>query len=273
MSAVDSPFVHPETPYTPHGDVVLEVNDLSVTFPTVDGEVRAVRGVSYAVRKGEALGIVGESGSGKSVTSLAIIGLLPKNARVTGSAKIHGQELIGLSDRIEVILVPDDDKDGKKPQVIATLEGPADAVQSLGVSVGRAIDALVQVNPFLTEPPDVKNHPPVVRIVEPPVERRITFSISAADLYCPWVRSETAFPSRLTCPPGTSRLSAASFAATSVIGSFSASSRRGSRLTCSSRTCPWSRLTRPAITTRSRRSRVRWSRAPSSERTSFSRSS
>ena len=52
------------------------------------------------------------------------------------------------------------------------------------------------------------------------------------------VRSETALPSRLTCPPGTSRLSAASFAATSVIGRFSASRRRGSRLTCSSRTWP-----------------------------------
>ena len=54
----------------------------------------------------------------------------------------------------------------------------------------------------------------------------------------PWVRSETALPSRRTCPPGTSRLSAASFAATSVIGRFSASRRRGSRLTCSSRTWP-----------------------------------
>ena len=78
----------------------------------------------------------------------------------------------------------------------------------------------------------------LTRTVEPSLERRMTFSISDADLYCPWVRSETALPSRRTCPPGTSRLSAASFAATSVIGMFSASRRRGSRLTCSSRTWP-----------------------------------
>jgi peptide/nickel transport system ATP-binding protein len=80
------------------GDVVLEVNDLDVSFPTDDGLVRAVRGVSYQVRSGEALGIVGESGSGKSVSSLAVMGLLPRNAQVQGSALILGQEVLGLSD-------------------------------------------------------------------------------------------------------------------------------------------------------------------------------
>ena len=79
--------------------MVLEVEDLSVTFPSVDGDVRAVRGVSYQVRRGEALGIVGESGSGKSVTSLAVMGLLPKLAKVDGSARLHGQEVLGLSDK------------------------------------------------------------------------------------------------------------------------------------------------------------------------------
>ncbi|MFE6450281.1 MULTISPECIES: ABC transporter ATP-binding protein [Nocardiopsis] len=80
------------------GDVVLEVSDLSVTFPSDDGPLPAVREVSYVLRRGEALGIVGESGSGKSVTSMAIMGLLPKNARVEGSAKVLGQEVIGLKD-------------------------------------------------------------------------------------------------------------------------------------------------------------------------------
>lgn len=79
-------------------DVVLEVENLTVGFPTEDGLVKAVRGVSYQLRRGEALGIVGESGSGKSVTSLAVMGLLPKTAKITGSAKVLGKEVLGLDD-------------------------------------------------------------------------------------------------------------------------------------------------------------------------------
>ncbi len=78
---------------------LLEVSDLNVRFPTEDGLVHAVRGVDYTLRSGEVLGIVGESGSGKSVTSLAVMGLLPSNARVTGSVKYRGQELLGQNDR------------------------------------------------------------------------------------------------------------------------------------------------------------------------------
>ncbi|MFI6504325.1 dipeptide ABC transporter ATP-binding protein [Nonomuraea typhae] len=74
---------------------VLEVRDLSVSF----GDVPAVRGVSYTVRPGEVLGIVGESGSGKSVTSAAIMGLLPPSARVTGSVRLKGRELIGAPEK------------------------------------------------------------------------------------------------------------------------------------------------------------------------------
>ena len=78
---------------------LLEVTDLNVRFPTEYGLVHAVRGVDYTLRSGEVLGIVGESGSGKSVTSLAVMGLLPSNARVTGSVKYRGQELLGQNDR------------------------------------------------------------------------------------------------------------------------------------------------------------------------------
>src|SRR5690606_41007249 len=60
--------------------------------------VQAVRGVSYQLRRGEVLGIVGESGSGKSVTSMAVMGLLPGTARVAGSVRFDGRELIGASD-------------------------------------------------------------------------------------------------------------------------------------------------------------------------------
>src|SRR4051812_15941803 len=76
---------------------LIEISDLSVDFPTDDGLVHAVDKVSYTIGEGETLGIVGESGSGKSVTSLAILGLLPKRAIVTGSVRFRGRELIGLS--------------------------------------------------------------------------------------------------------------------------------------------------------------------------------
>lgn len=92
--------VAPQTARTPRsGDTVLEVAQLSVDFPTDDGVVHAVRDVSFALARGEALGIVGESGSGKSVTSLAIMGLLGGNAEISGSARFDEQELIGASDK------------------------------------------------------------------------------------------------------------------------------------------------------------------------------
>ncbi|WP_326646861.1 ABC transporter ATP-binding protein [Streptosporangium sp. NBC_01755] len=78
---------------------VLEVRDLDVTFGPGPGAVRAVRGMGYAVRPGEVLGIVGESGSGKSVTSLAVMGLLPPHAHVTGSVRLRGQEILGAPER------------------------------------------------------------------------------------------------------------------------------------------------------------------------------
>jgi oligopeptide/dipeptide ABC transporter ATP-binding protein len=83
----------------PATDVVLDVNNLTVEFPTDDGVVQAVRGVSYQLRRGDSLGIVGESGSGKSVTSLAVLGLLPNTARISGSVKLAGRELLGLSEK------------------------------------------------------------------------------------------------------------------------------------------------------------------------------
>ncbi|MDE3719883.1 ABC transporter ATP-binding protein [Nocardiopsis sp. N85] len=80
---------------------VLEVTDLTVTFRGLNGnpDVHAVRGVGYSVRRGEVLGIVGESGSGKSVSSMAAMGLLPDHAVITGSVKLHGEEILGLDDR------------------------------------------------------------------------------------------------------------------------------------------------------------------------------
>ncbi|MGH2767989.1 MAG: dipeptide ABC transporter ATP-binding protein [Actinomycetota bacterium] len=77
---------------------VLRVRDLAVSFPTESGLLTAVRGMSYEVARGEVLGLVGESGCGKSVSALAVMGLLPRPARVTGSVKFRGRELLGLDD-------------------------------------------------------------------------------------------------------------------------------------------------------------------------------
>ena len=82
------------------GEPLLQVEDLHVEFKTDEGLVRAVDGVSYHVERGEVLGIVGESGSGKSVSSLAIMGLVPRPpGRVWGRAMFGGMNLIEASQR------------------------------------------------------------------------------------------------------------------------------------------------------------------------------
>ncbi|MFI9309718.1 ABC transporter ATP-binding protein [Streptomyces triculaminicus] len=76
---------------------LLSVRDLTVTFRTGRGPVRAVDSLAFSVRRGHTLGIVGESGSGKSVTSLAVMGL-HTGAEVTGSIALDGRELVGLAE-------------------------------------------------------------------------------------------------------------------------------------------------------------------------------
>ena len=78
---------------------LLDVKDLDVRFSTSEGETRAIRGINLSLNPREVLGIVGESGSGKSVTALAVMGLLAKNAKVTGSIHLGERELLGLKDR------------------------------------------------------------------------------------------------------------------------------------------------------------------------------
>jgi len=77
---------------------VLSLRDLHVTFPSEAGPVKAVRGLSFDLAVGESMAIVGESGSGKSVTSLAIMGLHPDTAKITGSIRLHGDELLSRND-------------------------------------------------------------------------------------------------------------------------------------------------------------------------------
>lgn len=81
-------------------DLLLEVRDVTVEFPTGHGSVRAVDNVSFELRRGETLGLVGESGSGKSVTALTMLRLLPRSAKITkGQVVFEGQDLLRLSAR------------------------------------------------------------------------------------------------------------------------------------------------------------------------------
>jgi oligopeptide/dipeptide ABC transporter ATP-binding protein len=77
---------------------LLEVRNLTIEFVTAQGYVTAVRDVGFQIAPGEVLGLVGESGSGKSVSALAILRLLPPQARIHGHIKFRGEELLAISE-------------------------------------------------------------------------------------------------------------------------------------------------------------------------------
>ena len=79
------------------GGPLLEVTDLRITIPTEAGLIEAVRGVSFAMEAGDTLGVVGESGSGKTMLALAALGLVPKSAKVSGSIRLDGRELLSCT--------------------------------------------------------------------------------------------------------------------------------------------------------------------------------
>jgi oligopeptide transport system ATP-binding protein len=84
-----------------NGDSILQVNDLQISFSTYAGEVQAVRGVSFDLKRGETLAIVGESGSGKTVTAKSLLRLLPEaNTRIKGGEAIfEGEDILKLSEQ------------------------------------------------------------------------------------------------------------------------------------------------------------------------------
>ena len=104
---------------------LLEVQNLNVRFATPDGEVHAVRDLSFSLEQGETLGIVGESGSGKSQTVMSIIGLLAANGRATGAARLDGRDLLAM-----------------RPQELRTIRGRKIAMIFQ--------DPMTSLNPYLT---------------------------------------------------------------------------------------------------------------------------
>ena len=75
---------------------LLDVRNLRVTLQTPRGPADALRGISFSLARGQTLGLIGESGCGKSITALALMGLLPERAGVSGSLRFEGRELVGL---------------------------------------------------------------------------------------------------------------------------------------------------------------------------------
>lgn len=147
-------------------DVILDVKNLSVEFDTYGGVVKAVRGVDFSVKKGKTLAIVGESGCGKSVTVQSIMGLIPMPpGRITsGSAKLKGREILGVS-RKELNQIR-----GKEIGMIFQ-----DAMSSLNptMKVGKQIAETLQVHRGLSQSEALKKSIDLLaktRIPEP--ERR-----------------------------------------------------------------------------------------------------
>ena len=84
-------------PPSPQAEPVLEVKGLSIAFPAQHGDVDIVDNVSFSVRPGETMGLVGESGCGKSITSMAVMGLLPPTARITGEILFKGKNILQMT--------------------------------------------------------------------------------------------------------------------------------------------------------------------------------
>ena len=82
---------------TPEQEPVLEVKNLSIAFPAQHGEVNIVDNVSFSVRPGETMGLVGESGCGKSISSMAVMGLLPSSARISGEILFKGKNILEMT--------------------------------------------------------------------------------------------------------------------------------------------------------------------------------
>jgi len=120
---------------------VLEVRGLSVTFSTEAGSLSAVDGVDLTLAAGEIVGIVGESGCGKSVTAMSLAGLLPRSARVSGSVRLLGKEMIGAS--------PAELRAARGRDIAYIFQEPMSSLNPV-LTVGRQIGEVLQIHEGLS---------------------------------------------------------------------------------------------------------------------------
>ncbi|MEW2150641.1 dipeptide/oligopeptide/nickel ABC transporter permease/ATP-binding protein [Streptomyces albidoflavus] len=145
------------TPLPEDAPALLTVRNLTIRFPDRYGDTRVVDGIDFTVREGETLGLVGESGCGKSVTSLAVMGLLARNARVEGEILYRGRDLLTLTAKErralmgpEIAMVYQDAMSSLNPSVLIgtqlkrlTSRGgtrtPAELLELVGLSPARTL--------------------------------------------------------------------------------------------------------------------------------------
>jgi oligopeptide/dipeptide ABC transporter ATP-binding protein len=120
---------------------VLDVRGLSVAFTTESGTVSAVDNVDLTLAPGEIVGIVGESGCGKSVTAMSLAGLLPRSARVSGSARLQGTELIGAPESVL--------RAARGQSIAYIFQEPMSSLNPV-LTVGRQIGEVLQVHEGLS---------------------------------------------------------------------------------------------------------------------------
>jgi oligopeptide/dipeptide ABC transporter ATP-binding protein len=142
---------------------LLEVTDLRVSFASRKGELRAVNGVSYSVHPRQTLAIVGESGSGKTVSCRALMGLLPRAAVVTGSARFGGAELIGLSD--------DELRRHRGTDIAMVFQDPSRSLNPT-MRVGRQIAEAVRVHRRVSKAEAAEQAVELLRLVHIPLPGR-----------------------------------------------------------------------------------------------------
>ncbi|MBM0224994.1 MULTISPECIES: ABC transporter ATP-binding protein [Micromonospora] len=125
------------------GAPVLEIRDLSVSFTTEGGTVSAVDRVSLDLAPGEIVGMVGESGCGKSVTAMSIAGLLPSSARISGSVRLRGTELVGTRESVL--------RRVRGKEIAYIFQEPMTSLNPV-LTVGRQIGEVLQVHERMSRP-------------------------------------------------------------------------------------------------------------------------